>query len=184
MKYGGFWIRFSAMVLDLLFVTLIVTAIFLLLTTTALVTDFIALKKLAAALGQGGQLGVQVEVVTPRWGDYILFMAIALYYVYFTATYQQATPGKRIVGLKVTCINGKRLRFIRSFCRFIAYFACLIPFVIATHYWMTITHYIRASILEGFIVGFIPGSYILAAITPKKRALHDYITGTQVIRMD
>ena len=80
-------------------------------------------------------------------------LAILLYFVLMQSSRWQATVGKRSVGIQVTTTKGGRVSFLRSLGRYLA------------------------SILSGF---FYIG-YILAGITPRKQALHDFMAGTVVI---
>jgi len=77
-----------------------------------------------------------------------------LYFAGFESSHYQGTPGKMIMGVIVTDVNGNRIGFGRATAR---YFGKLIS----------------ASILY---IG-----YIMAAFTQKKQALHDMIAGTLVI---
>jgi len=67
-----------------------------------------------------------------------------------------ATPGKMVVGIKVVRPDGSRLTYWRAFGR----------------YW--------ARILNGFTLGI---GFIIAAFDGEKRALHDHICGTRVVRV-
>ena len=68
---------------------------------------------------------------------------------------RQATLGKRIVGLKVTDLEGNRISFSRATARFLGTFLC------------------DASCGIG---------YLMAAFSTRKQALHDMIAGTVVVR--
>lgn len=78
-----------------------------------------------------------------------------LYEAFTTSSQLQATLGKRILGLKVTDENGRPIGFGRATAR---------------HF----SKFISAMIL------FI--GYIMAGFTDKKRALHDMIAGTLVMK--
>ena len=80
----------------------------------------------------------------------------ALTAVYFTAfTFLSgATPGKRAMGLEVLRTDGGRLSFL----------TCL--------YRETVGRYLSSILLIG---------YLMAAVDPRKRALHDRICDTQVV---
>jgi len=77
-----------------------------------------------------------------------------LYYTLFEASFWQATPGKRILRLYVTDLNGQRLTFQRALIRNLA-----------------------RQISGIFFIG-----YMLAGFTEKKQALHDIIAGCLVFR--
>ena len=78
-----------------------------------------------------------------------------LYYAGFESSRWQATPGKRVIGIRVTDAAGARVSFARASGRFFA------------------------KILSGLICGI---GYLLAAFTARKQALHDLIAGTLVVR--
>jgi uncharacterized RDD family membrane protein YckC len=84
----------------------------------------------------------------------ISLLANCAYFTYFVSQ-KGATPGKMLLNLKVVTANGDRLTVARSAGRFFAY------------------------ILSGLI--FCIG-YIMAGFDSQKRALHDYICSTRVIK--
>jgi uncharacterized RDD family membrane protein YckC len=77
-----------------------------------------------------------------------------LYHTLFEASIWMATPGKRILRLYVTDLNGQRLTWGRAFLR-------------------NITRQIS---------GFLFIGYVMAGFTEKKQALHDLIAGCLVVR--
>jgi uncharacterized RDD family membrane protein YckC/Tfp pilus assembly major pilin PilA len=77
------------------------------------------------------------------------------YHAYFVSSVRMATPGKRLCGLFVTDTDGHRLGFGRALWRNVA----------ALFSYLTL------------YIGFI-----MAAFTPRKRALHDMLAGTVVHR--
>ena len=77
-----------------------------------------------------------------------------LYYTLFEASSWQATPGKRIMRLYVTDLNGKRITFARALIRNLA----------------------------RQISGFLFIGYLIAGFTEKKQALHDILAGCLVLR--
>jgi uncharacterized RDD family membrane protein YckC len=78
-----------------------------------------------------------------------------LYSVVFVG-WRGQTPGKMLLGLKIIRVDGGEVDYVKAFIRWIGYW------------------------LSTFIL-FI--GYIIAAFTENKRALHDYIAGTRVIRL-
>jgi uncharacterized RDD family membrane protein YckC len=77
-----------------------------------------------------------------------------LYAALLERSRRQATLGKRIVGLKVTDLEGNRISFSRATARFLGTFLC------------------DASCGIG---------YLMAAFSTRKQALHDMIAGTVVV---
>lgn len=78
-----------------------------------------------------------------------------LYEALLTSSSKQATIGKMACGLRVTDLQGRRLTFARATGRFFA-------------------KYISSMTL---LIG-----YIMAGITERKQALHDFIAGTYVLK--
>jgi uncharacterized RDD family membrane protein YckC len=93
----------------------------------------------------------------PQPAPVVIVILIALgcvYYTLFESSIWQATPGKRILRLYVTDLNGQRITVGRAFLRNIA----------------------------RQISGFLFIGYVLAGLTEKKQALHDLIAGCLVVR--
>lgn len=91
-------------------------------------------------------------------GPFVFFMSIGVAWLYeaaFTSGGWQGTPGKRLLGLRVTDLEGRRISFLRATGR---HFAKIISALL-------------------LMIG-----YIMAGITERKQALHDMIAGTLVHR--
>ncbi|MBP5403474.1 MAG: RDD family protein [Elusimicrobiaceae bacterium] len=78
-----------------------------------------------------------------------------LYFAFFESSTKQATWGKQLLGIKVVGPQGMRLSFARATGRF---FAKILSYLI-------------------FYIGFI-----MAAFTNRKRALHDFVAETYVVK--
>jgi len=96
-----------------------------------------------------------VMVTTVSTAMMIAFCAHWLYEALMTSSSWQATIGKRVLNLKVADDSGNRISFGRATARFFS------------------------KILSGMIC-FI--GFIMAAFTDRKKALHDMIAGTVVVR--
>jgi uncharacterized RDD family membrane protein YckC len=84
-----------------------------------------------------------------------LFAALqCAYYSVFEGSSWQATPGKRVMRLYVTNLNGQRISFGRALLRNLA----------------------------RQISGFLFIGYLVAGFTEKKQALHDILTSCLVLR--
>jgi uncharacterized RDD family membrane protein YckC len=90
------------------------------------------------------QFGVGMIVLIISW----------LYFACFESSNLQGTPGKRLMGIMVTDMDGERLSFGSATGRYLG------------------------KIISGLILGI---GFIVALFTPKKQALHDLIAGTVVI---
>lgn len=93
----------------------------------------------------------------PQPAPIVIVLLIALgclYYTMFEASVWQATPGKRILRLYVTDLNGHRLTFGRALIRNLA-----------------------RQISGVFFIG-----YVIAGFTERKQALHDILASCLVLR--
>lgn len=90
------------------------------------------------------------------WTPLPVFALLLLaWFVGFEASSRQATPGKRLLGLRVVDERGGRIGLVRAAQRHLA----------GALSWLTLN------------VG-----HLLAAIPPRRRSLHDRIAGTQVVQ--
>lgn len=89
-------------------------------------------------------------------GLFILLFLLVVpgYYAGFESSSWQATLGKRLLGIKVTDLDGQRIGFGRALARWLA----------ASLSYLT------------FYIGFL-----MAALTDRKQALHDFIASTLVV---
>lgn len=138
--YGGFWRRFVAFMLDAIILTVINFPIQLIFGIYA-----------AAGSDRGNPRisGGAIALV------YVLSLATQLVYYTWFISQKGATPGKRVMGLKVITPDGGPISVGRAAGRFFA------------------------QILSGLILSI---GFIIAAFDREKRALHDYICGTRVVR--
>ena len=135
MRYAGFWVRLVAAVVDSFLLQLVIVSPFV-----------VAGVDSANAYNDAVSAG-------------IVFIAVCLFcWLYFTLFESggwQATPGKRLLGLRVTDLSGERISFGRASGR---YFSKILSWLI-------------------FYIGFI-----MAGFTEKKQGLHDKFAGTLVLR--
>ena len=151
--YAGFWLRFVAHLLDGLIVGVVMIA---LLIPLALMTGLGATMR-----GMHPGEPPSPAMVAALLGSIWLLVLVALvggwlYYAYCESSEWQATPGKRVLNLIVTDLNGNRVSFGRASGRF----------------------------FSKIITGMIPFGigYIMAGFTEKKQALHDMIASCLVLR--
>lgn len=152
--YAGFWLRFVAYLID----GFISGVGFLVLLVPLLV-----LSGAGSILGRIGS-GEDIDDNTAAFfGIGLIFGFIGivllvswLYYALSESSSWQATPGKKILNLKVTDMGGQPITFARASGR---YFAKII------------THMIPLEI-----------GFILAGFTEKKQAVHDMIASCLVLR--
>ncbi|MEO5346369.1 MAG: RDD family protein [Magnetococcus sp. YQC-9] len=142
-RYAGFWFRVLASIVDSVLCQIVIVVIAFLLGFS-----------IALAM-QGQYTQQQMETVAHIMG---MLAGIGVQWLWFTISESsswQATPGKKLFGLKVTDEQGQRISFGRANGR----------------YWSKII-----SVLTLFI------GIIMVAFTEKKQGLHDKIAHTLVIR--
>jgi uncharacterized RDD family membrane protein YckC len=153
--YGGFWIRFVARLIDWL----------ILWTVGAMVN----LATGVSAIGFGGLSGLfhggdfdPSEIVhLLAVGFFAVMVKILLTAIYEVAflTRMGATPGKLALGLKVVKAGGAPISLARAIGRYFAYWvSCLTAPLLWVGFW-------------------------IAGIDAQKRALHDFICDTRVVRI-
>ena len=145
--YAGFWLRLAAYLIDSILLGIAV-GIFI----------FMPL------LGQSGAGGMSPEsfwalyMDTSRQGiarRLLVVMAAWLYWALLESSALQATPGKRMLGLFVTDLQGRRISFARASGRFFG------------------------KAISGFL---LMAGYIMAGFTEKKQALHDMLAGCLILK--
>jgi uncharacterized RDD family membrane protein YckC len=143
-SYAGFWLRTIAYVIDV-FLLAFVSGIFIL--------D--PLMRRAGLSSQNPWVMFTSESRQVLAINLLMVMVQWCYYALLESSAWQATVGKRLLGLYVTDIDGKRVTFARASGR---YFAMIIS---------TLT------------IGI---GYLMAGFTPKKQALHDMIAECLVLK--
>jgi uncharacterized RDD family membrane protein YckC len=147
-QYGGFWMRFLAVLIDGIVLGAVLGPV------TAIIIG----------LGIAGSASINPDNPSPALiaiiTAYLIlipiyFVAGWLYEAFTTSSSWQGTVGKKILGLKVTDEAGNRIGFGRATGR---HFGKIISAMI-------------------FYIGFI-----MAGFTDRKRALHDMIAGTVVMK--
>jgi uncharacterized RDD family membrane protein YckC len=141
--YAGFWLRALAYLID----TILVSAAF------GLVASFYPSAFLKFPNATAISLTSLPQLTPLAFGVTILI--VWLYYAFFEVSVWQATPGKRILRLYVTDIQGRPLTFARA----------------------TMRHFGKMISGLTFLVG-----YFLAGFTEKKQALHDILASCLVMR--
>jgi len=129
-QYGGFWVRFLALLADSAIVFAISTALLI---------------GAAMALGPGDMMPAVIAV----------WVVGFLYWPILHASRLRATFGKALLGLYVTRFDGRRISIFRAL-------------------WREIAKIFSSAV---FMLG-----YVIAALTPRKQALHDLMAATYVAR--
>src|SRR6185503_15972551 len=103
-SYAGFWQRVKAFALDyiiILFYLAALTSFFLLINSLSGVTEWLFSDRIRAQLT----------------GFFLITLPVALYFAFGESSAQQATWGKKRMGLIVTDPEGARINFWRSLAR-------------------------------------------------------------------
>lgn len=153
--YAGFWWRFLALLIDGIILS-IIEGIFI----------FPLIGFYGLSLSQmmdydemnEDQLPLFIAMTGSFFAISLIYVGITwLYYAFFESSKYQATPGKLMLNIKVTDLEGNKIGFGRATGR---YFGKIVSAMI-------------------FYIGFI-----MAGFTSKKQALHDMMAGCLVVKED
>jgi uncharacterized RDD family membrane protein YckC len=150
---AGFLRRFAAYIIDAVLLTIAMYAlIFLLLILVGAGVGGIATLFESSTTGQAPSGPLLFVFVV---GFYVLpILMQGTYHIVFTGSAWQASPGKRLLGIKVVDLDGQRIGYGRSAGR---WFAAALSYL---------TLYI---------------GFLMAAFTDRKMALHDLVASTRVV---
>ena len=155
--YGGFWIRAVAFIID----SIILSSPLTLISMPLLGYGMFPVISYMEEYNQTQTISPEMAAALFLFmGIIALFQLISLvvfwlYFALFESSSKQATWGKQICGLRVTDGHGQRISFARASGRT---FAKILSYAI-------------------MYIGFM-----MAGWTKEKRALHDFIAGTRVIK--
>lgn len=142
--FATFWQRFAASFADGICIQLLSVALGL------------GIGAVAAATGLANDDGTgAAEAMLEGLGGLVGVLTFWLYYALQESSERQATVGKRLVGLRVTDLQGRRISFgratLRLVCKILSYLT--------------------------FLIGFL-----IQPFTKRKQALHDLLAGTLVFK--
>jgi len=140
-RYAGFWRRLAAYIIDCIVAGIVAYS-------------FAVVGALLIELPSGERLDGLALTIATMWIFGCYLIAPWLYWVLMESSNRQATLGKRVLGIIVTDIEGRRVTFVRGTVR---YWAKVISFLI-------------------LLIGFM-----LAGFTSRKQALHDIISSSLVV---
>lgn len=153
-RYGGFWRRLLAFIIDLIFILIIevfAIGIFGFSGTLGKVFKVIQGTPVATAFGAGSLTQTLVPVFIAA--AVLLLLIPWLYYAGLEGTRNQATLGKMALRLVVTDMKGRRISFARA----------------------TLRHFSKILSLLVLCIGFL-----MIGFTCRKQGLHDIIAGCLV----
>ena len=155
--YAGFWRRVVATLIDLAALTPYVLVMCGLTMTPITPEEWaVAGRMKSDQATQREALAVTMRVTNQLGGAmFFTFLIGWPYYALMESSRAQGTVGKIIVGIKVTDLSFKRVKFRKATAR----------------YWLRPLSALPAQ-----------AGFLLAAFSKRKQALHDYLTGCLVVR--
>lgn len=156
--YADFWLRVAAHILDNLIVSIPFVIIWFAVVMAIVGTSVFApvlqshSEPANAALVASFMGTIIVLYLTLIFGRLIV---VWLYHAILESGPHQSTWGKRVLGLKVTSLNGQRISFAHASGRYFG------------------------SMITSMTMGI---GYLMAAFTDRKQTLHDMIAGTLVVK--
>ena len=142
--YAGFWLRFAAYVIDQIILS-IVTVIIVFILGFVMGLFF-------AAIGMDTPT---IRIISAALGYFFGVIVAWIYYAVSESSPDRATPGKRVIGIIVTDLDGNRISFGRA----------------SGRYW--------GKMLSGIILMI---GFLMAGFTEKKQALHDILANCLVLK--
>ena len=148
-EYAGFWRRFIAYIVD----RFIIGIPFSIIIIAFLVPSIIAI---CSSPPDPDQIPFAVISFVLGWLWLIALVLIAhlLYFTFFESSKLQATPGKMLIGIIVTDLQGQRISFLRALGRNLG------------------------KVLSHMLLNI---GFIMAGFTARKQALHDILAETLVV---
>lgn len=154
-EYGGFWLRFLAYLID---GAVIVIGICVVAIPLFFLTGFGAFLSQIHPEEDWNENGAWVIIVAIFFLATVSLVVTWLYHALMESSEWQATVGKKVLGLVVTDMEGRRVSFWRATGR---------------HFAKIVTNLVPALI-----------GYIMAGFTEKKQALHDMIAGCLILHRE
>ena len=211
LEYAGFWLRFLANIIDAILLGVASTVLSNLFTANATAALTRLSQQTENSTLSGEQALAELTLLLPTFTTSIVLATVAttvltwLYFAFLESGERQATLGKMALGLIVTDDQSRRMNFARASGRYFA--KSIVPFAMTILSLLSIvpalTSFIASSTNGGttmsglafFIELFgalsliltLGGlvliiSYVMAAFTAKKQALHDLIAKTLVLK--
>jgi uncharacterized RDD family membrane protein YckC len=178
--YAGFWLRAIAAIIDGFVVGALQNAIWF--TAFAFWGDAILKFLLFQSTNSFDASNTVVRSLAGIFWFY--FIPVIIYYGLSESSRWQGSPGKLLLGLQVTDLDGNRLSFFRGSLRALSRFSNLISILPGIGFLLSASTITLSSFLYAFgaSIFFIPYSYAMAGFTLQKQAFHDKIASTLVIR--
>ena len=117
--------------------------------------------------------------------DHLWFPVYWIYHAAFESSSKQATPGKMVLGIKVTDLNGRPIGFAkatgRCFGKIVLFILC---FGSTTLFFIAFTEKkqdLTVSVSDLIVYSIFSIGYFLMAFTDQKQVLHDRMAGCLVV---
>jgi uncharacterized RDD family membrane protein YckC len=159
MRYAGFWRRFAATLIDLCLLAPVFLVCREVILPRVSPEEQQAMSQLVNNRLSGQERQQAQRRLTERAVSIVelAFFMCAPYFVFTESSTLRGTIGKSILGLRVTDLNGRRIRPGRALKRYLARLISAMPA------WY---------------------GFAMAGLTSRKQALHDYMAGTLVVVRD
>ncbi|MGH8109987.1 MAG: RDD family protein [Arenimonas sp.] len=166
---AGFWKRYVAYFIDILILYVMVEILSTVYFSFQAYSQIDVLTNVYHSLKAGSETGVMPDpyslihalkaVLLPSliFSSCAYFIIAGIYFCAAESSVRQASIGKRLLGIKVTNLNGEPIKLPQAIGRYLA----------ASLSWITLNL-----------------GHALAAWTPQRRALHDYLAQTRVENVD
>ena len=115
MNYASFWKRAAAFIIDNIIYSIIASVL------ANIIGLMIGIGMGLSGVAKPDEASLSTVLTGAVVGLIVQLVVYIFYYVWPESTSWQATIGKRMLGLKVTDLNGQRLSFLRSLQRRVLY---------------------------------------------------------------
>ena len=160
--FAGFWIRSCAFLIDAFLLSLVGSGVSLLLNALGIM-DMQALSSLLDAYYKDPTATDASMAILHAKGMYVfiaaMFLVQSIYSIFFHARYS-GSVGKKLLHLRVEMADGSRLGFKGAVIRY------------------------ASSLISEASLFFYGIGYLIAAVDPQKRTLHDFLAKTRVVHSD
>jgi len=149
-NYGGFWRRAVAFIIDVTIINIVLYLIGMAL-VFGMAVNYLSISPRTQA---------EMDMIGGVYSFFYFMINMIfnwLYFALFEGSSRQATPGKMLLGIKVTDLEGRRISYARATGR----------------YWAKVISFLTLGI-----------GFIMAGFTKRKQALHDMIASTLVMKSE
>jgi len=120
-----------------------------------------------------------------NWYSVVGSLISTIYYLWFVSSNYQGTPGKMLLRLKVTDLEGNRISFLRSIGRYMVPLICYLIFKLVSWEMNIENHFGLIEVIKWllYIVAIFTliVDYLMVAFTKRSQGLHDKIASTLVV---